>query len=66
MVKGTNESGEESHYIYNVLGYLVANEWLIEKNAHGYTNNSNVPPSPRVDGVVVCDRHTNSTGGSLG
>ena len=55
-------NGEESHYIYNGLGYRVANEWVIEKNAYGYTNNSITPPSPRVDGVVVCDRHTNSTG----
>ena len=61
MVKGTNEAGEESHYIYNGLGYLVANEWVIEKNAYGYTNND-VAASPQVNGVVVCDRHKNTTG----
>ena len=63
MVKGVNRKGEESHYVYNGLGYLVANEWVIEKNAYGYTHNSSyMPPSEQVGGVVVCDRHTNSTG----
>jgi RHS repeat-associated protein len=61
MVKGTNEKGEESHYIYNGLGYLVANEWIIEKNAYGYTG-VDAPASPQVNGVVVCDRHQNTTG----
>ena len=28
----------------------------------GYTNNSNAAPNDRVGGVVVCDRHSNSTG----
>jgi hypothetical protein len=62
MVKGINKEGEESHYIYNGLGCLIANEWVIAKNAYGYTNNSNVTPNDRVGDVVVCDRHTNSTG----
>ena len=62
MAKGVNEKGEESHYVYNGLGYLIANEWVIEKNAYGYTNNSNATPNDRVGGVVVCDRHSNSTG----
>jgi len=44
------------------LGYLIANEGVIEKNAYGYTNNSAAVPSDRVGGVVVCDRHANSTG----
>ena len=61
MVKGTNAEGEESHYIYNGLGYLIANEWIIKINNYGYTG-VNVPPSEQVDGVVVCDRHTNTTG----
>ena len=61
MVKGTNEKGEESHYIYNGLGNLVANEWIIEKNAYGYTG-VDAPASLQVNGVVVCDRHKNSTG----
>ena len=26
MVKGVNEKGEESHYIFNGLGYLVAKD----------------------------------------
>jgi RHS repeat-associated protein len=63
MVRGTNDQGEESHYIYNGLGYLVANEWVIKKNSYGYTNNNNdVIPAVRVDDVVVCDRHAGSTG----
>lgn len=36
MVSGTNISGEVSTYIYNGLGALVRNEWIIEKNAYGY------------------------------
>jgi YD repeat-containing protein len=61
MVKGTNAEGEQSHYIYNGLGYLVSNEWIIAKNAYGYTNN-NLAPSSHVGGVVVCDRHSHVTG----
>ncbi|MCL2164827.1 MAG: DUF6531 domain-containing protein [Oscillospiraceae bacterium] len=37
MVKGINEAGEESHYIYNGLGYLITNEWLVKKSSYGYT-----------------------------
>jgi len=62
MARGVNEKGEESHYVYNGFGYLVANELVIEKNAYGYTNNSGAAPGERVGGVVVCDRHPNSTG----
>ena len=40
---------------------LIANEWIIKINNYGYTG-VNVPPSDQVDGVVVCDRHTNATG----
>jgi len=61
MVKGINVEGEESHYIYNGLGHLVANEWVIEKNNYGYTG-VETDPSERVGVVVVCDRHVNSTG----
>ena len=61
MVKGVNASGEESHYIYNGLGVLVANEWIIEKNAYGYAG-LNTTPSGQVNGVAVCDRHSNTTG----
>ena len=42
MVKGVNDKGEQSHYIYNGLGDLVANEWIIEKNAYGYTGVGNI------------------------
>lgn len=61
MVKGVNEAGESSFYIYNGLGYLVSNEWVIKKNSYGYTGLS-VTPSEQVDGIVVVDRHANSTG----
>ena len=62
MVKGTNESGEQSHYIYNGLGYLVGNEWIIKANSYGY-HGVNTNPSEQVDGVVrVCTAHKNTTG----
>jgi RHS repeat-associated protein len=61
MVKGVNGKGEESHYIFNGLGDLVANEWVIEKNSYGYTG-VNSSDSERDNGVVVCDRHGNTTG----
>jgi hypothetical protein len=60
MVKGVNEAGEESHYIYNGLGHLIANEWKIEKNNYGY-NGIETQPSGQVNDVVVCDRHGNTT-----
>jgi hypothetical protein len=68
MVKGTKYLGtsvdyEESHYIFNGLGYLVGNEWVIAKNGYGYHGvGTNLAPSAQVNGVVVCDRHSNSTG----
>ena len=63
MVKGINEKGEQSHYIYNGLGYLVSNEWIIEKNAYGYHGiGITLDPSEQVNGVVVCDRHSHVTG----
>jgi RHS repeat-associated protein len=68
MAKGTKYLGtsvdyEESHYIYNGLGYLVGNEWVIAKNGYGYHGvGTNLVPSEQVGGVVVCDRHTNTTG----
>ena len=61
MVRGINEDGEQSHYIYNGFGDLVANEWIIAKNAYGYTG-VNAPPSGQVGNVVVCDRHKHTTG----
>lgn len=36
MVKGTNEKGEESHYVYNGLGYRISNEQIIEKTNPDY------------------------------
>jgi len=61
MVKGVNEAGEESHYIFNGLGHLIGNEWIIKINAYGYTG-LDVKPSDQVNGVVVCDRHENNAG----
>ena len=43
MAKGTNTSGEQSFYIYNGLGHLVGNEWIVHKNAYGYTGAEAVP-----------------------
>ncbi|TWH78102.1 hypothetical protein, partial [Sedimentibacter saalensis] len=36
MVLGVNELGESSTYLYNGLGALVENTWVIKKNAYGY------------------------------
>ena len=36
MVFGTNEAGEVSNYIYNGLGALDENQWIIAKNGCGY------------------------------
>jgi len=60
MAKGVNEAGEVSHYIYNGFGYLIANEWVIQKSNYGYTG-VDTAPSEQVGGVVVCDRHKNTT-----
>jgi RHS repeat-associated protein len=48
---GANTIGEESHYIYNGFGDLVANEWFIAKNAYGYTD-MNVMPRTQEDGTI--------------
>jgi hypothetical protein len=54
MVRGTNDKGEQSHYIYNGFGDLVANEWIIMKNSYGYHGiGEYVLPSPRVNGIIV-------------
>ena len=39
MVSGTNEDGEESRYIFNGLGHLVANELSFNNNGYGYHGN---------------------------
>jgi len=63
MVKGTNEEGEQSHYVFNGFGDLVANEWITAKNAYGYHGvGLYLDPSEQVNGVVFCDRHQNTTG----
>ena len=35
MVKGVNDIGESSEYLYNGLGALVTNTWIITKNGYG-------------------------------
>ena len=57
MVKGTNAAVEQSHYIFNGFGDLLSNEWIIEKNAYGYTGIEVSVPSAQVNGVVAYDRH---------
>jgi len=61
MVKGTNETGESSFYIYNGLGHLVGNEWIIKKNGYGYTGLSTTP-SEQFNGVIVCNKHSHTDG----
>ena len=62
MVKGSKYLGtsveyEESHYIYNGLGYLIANEWIIAKNGYGYHGlGTNLDPLKQENGVVAYDR----------
>ncbi|MCL1982724.1 MAG: RHS repeat protein [Clostridiales bacterium] len=41
MVKGINEDGEQSHYVFNGFGDLVANEWIVAKNAYSYHRRRN-------------------------
>ena len=36
MVKGVNDAGEQSYYLFSGLGVLVTNEWIIAKNNHAY------------------------------
>jgi len=56
MVKGTNERGEQSHYIFNGLGHLVAQEMIVERGAHGF-GDVYAEPSPQINGVVTFARH---------
>jgi RHS repeat-associated protein len=66
MVKGSKYLGksidfEETHYIYNGLGYLVGNEWIVAKNSQNhYSNGVNPTPTDQVEGVVVYSRHPES------
>ena len=70
MVKGSKYIGrsvdfEEVNYIYNGLGYLVSNEWIIEKNSQNYYINGISPaPTEQVEGVVVYSRHPESIASS--
>ena len=40
MVKGVNDLGESSVYLYNGLGALVEQTWTIKKNSYGYHDGS--------------------------
>ena len=52
MVQGVNDIGESSEYLYNGLGALVTNTWIIKKNAYGYHD---VQLSAVVEGETVVD-----------
>jgi len=56
MVLGVNELGESSAYLYNSLGALVENTWIIKKNAYGYHDVSAL--TNMVAGEVVVDPQT--------
>jgi YD repeat-containing protein len=56
MVHGINELGESSAYMYNGLGALVENTWVIKKNAYGYHDVSAL--TNMVAGEVVVDPQT--------
>ena len=58
MVKGVNDIGESSEYLYNGLGALVTNTWTIKKNAYGYHDVSALVESGMVDGEIVVDKQT--------
>ena len=53
MVKGVNEQGEQSYYVYNGLGYLVANEYVVRQNNYGYVS---VSTASTIPGVTVMPR----------
>ena len=52
MVQGVNDIGESSEYLYNGLGALVTNTWIIKKNAYGYHD---VQLSAVIEGETVVD-----------
>ena len=58
MVKGVNDIGESSEYLYNGLGALVENTWVIKKNAYGYHDVSALVEDGMVDGEIVVDKQT--------
>ena len=58
MVKGVNDLGESSEYLYNGLGALVTNTWTIKKNAYGYHDVSALVEDAMVDGEIVEDKQT--------
>ena len=58
MVKGVNDLGESSEYLYNGLGALVTNTWTIKKNAYGYHDVTALVEDSMVDGEIVVDKQT--------
>ena len=58
MVQGTNQAGEISRYVYNGLGVLVEDEWIVENNAYGYHGfdfTPSVPTTVKKPEVIVRD-----------
>lgn len=55
MVSATNDIGEQSLYIYDGLGALVENTWIIKKNAYGYQD---ITTQTVTEGEVVVDSET--------
>ena len=58
MVKGVNDLGESSEYLYNGLGALVTNTWTIKKNAYGYHDVTALTTTTMVEGEIVVDKQT--------
>ena len=58
MVKGVNDLGESSEYLYNGLGALVTNTWTIKKNAYGYHDVTALVTTTMVEGEIVVDKQT--------
>ncbi len=52
MVLGVNGQGESSAYLYNGLGALVENTWVIKKNAYGYHDVSDLTTIAEGETVV--------------
>ena len=60
MVKGVNDAGEQSYYLFNGLGVLVTNEWIIAKNNYGYHD----VIVPNVEGPSVGFENENDNNGA--
>ena len=62
MVKGTNDIGETSEYVYDGLGDLVRNIWTVKKGAYGYTGITTQQVEASVgDILVIADPNPSTT-----